>query len=414
MIGSPVLFHEAAALAGVRATIGSPLYDMLPEHVAALVLVLLMPIGAAAIVWLARDGRGWAQALVDGHAALDPSRRAVAWLLATSAVIHLGLGIGHGTAGERAAFILAGAALAFVAWRLVAGRGAGHWRPLAAIVLLVSIVAYWLASFAGSAPDQVGLATKVVELLALALVLRPASGRRWRGAAASALTIVLVVGTGAAGWIGSFVASGATAETDEAGATNEHLHGPVPPPGVVLPALAAREPTPAEAAAADALWAATAGALEPFADPAAAAAAGYQVGGPHGLDFHAGNASYESDGRVLDPQRPESLVYAVTPDGRPVLLGAVFVMPGVGLGGPAVGGPLTTWHGHENVCVTLIPPSLTGLQSPLGGCPVGSITIPATAEMIHVWTVPGAPTRFGDLDAGWRTAYVAALAAAGG
>ena len=44
--------------------------------------------------------------------------------------------------------------------------------------------------------------------------------------------------------------------------------------------------------------------------------------------------------------------------------------------------------------------------SPLGGCPVGSLSIPRTVEMMHVWTVPGVPAPFGDLDDAWRDAYV--------
>jgi hypothetical protein len=64
------------------------------------------------------------------------------------------------------------------------------------------------------------------------------------------------------------------------------------------------------------------------------------------------------------------------------------------------------WHGHEQVCLGLLPTGLTGLASPFGGCPVGSIDLARTPEMIHVWTAPGAPIRWGDLDDAWRSAYV--------
>lgn len=130
--------------------------------------------------------------------------------------------------------------------------------------------------------------------------------------------------------------------------------------------------------------------------------------GIHGIDFHANNQAYEHDGRVLDPERPETLVYAVAPDGRTVLLGALFAMPSAGEPGPTVGGPLTVWHAHEDICFSLVPLSLTGVLSPLGTCPVGSFTMPVTAEMMHVWTVPGAPETFGDLDEQWKRAYLAA------
>jgi hypothetical protein len=110
---------------------------------------------------------------------------------------------------------------------------------------------------------------------------------------------------------------------------------------------------------------------------------------------------------VFDPAHPESLVYAVAPNGRPVLMGAVFQMPGLGEAGPMIGGPLTVWHGHQDVCISLTPPALSGLLSPLGTCPVGSILLPRTSQMIHVWIVPGAPEPFGDLDADWKRAYLA-------
>ncbi len=94
-------------------------------------------------------------------------------------------------------------------------------------------------------------------------------------------------------------------------------------------------------------------------------------------------------------------------DGEPVLLGAQFSMPEKGQAGPAIGGPLTVWHAHDHVCVGL-PGVLTGLQSPFGTCPIGSITIPETNEMIHVWTLPGVPEPFGDLDDAWLNEYLEA------
>ena len=142
------------------------------------------------------------------------------------------------------------------------------------------------------------------------------------------------------------------------------------------------------------------------ADPAIAAADGYQVDGIAGVDFHAMNPGYEHDGRVLDPARPEALVYGRSPRG-PVLLGAMFVMPGIDQPGPAVGGPLTVWHAHERICFSLLPPALTGIESPLGGCPVGSLDLPRTSQMIHIWTAPGAPDPFGDLSEDWRRSFVA-------
>jgi hypothetical protein len=189
-----------------------------------------------------------------------------------------------------------------------------------------------------------------------------------------------------------------------------HVHGgSIAPPGTVLPPVPSREPTPEERLAADALLMATRAGIAKYADPAVAAAAGYHVAGMHGIDFHANNPAYEKDGRVLDPTRPETLVYAVAPDGEPVLLGALFVMPDLGTAGPAVGGPLTMWHAHQNICFSLVPLALTGLLSPLGTCPIGSLAMPVTPQMIHIWTVPGAPHPFGDLDDAWKRVYLSGL-----
>ena len=280
-------------------------------------------------------------------------------------------------------------------------------RPL----LLGSIGAYWVSAIGGEPPDQVGLATKLGEILALAIVLRPAPSRRWRklrSIAGSVAIGLLVVLTATSSWVGAFRASAA-----EPGAVaGHHVHGgSVAPPGTILPVVPQRDPTPAERAAAADLVQAARVALARYADPAVAAADGYRVKGLAGIDFHAANPANENDDRVLDPAHPETLVYAVAPDGRPVLMGAMFLMPKIGTPGPTIGGPLTVWHAHQHVCFSLTPPALAGLLSPLGMCPLGTIDVPLTAEMIHIWIVPGAPEPFGDLDEAWKRAYLEALVA---
>jgi hypothetical protein len=376
--------HEhVAGVAG-----GSPLYQISPEHLAAVFAVGVLAIGA----WLLRRR----------ISPLAPIDRLLVALLAGSAAVHAGLAIGHeGAIGLL--FVADAVLLGLISRRVLRGSQAGR---LGAVVLVGSIGAYWVSAIGGQSPDQVGLATKLGEILALAIVLRPAPGRRVRmvrSVAGSFAIGLLVIGTGATSWIGAFRASAA-----EPGAVaGHHVHGgSVPPPGTVIPAHADREPTPAERAAADALLLTTRTALARYADVAVAAADGYRVSGLGGIDFHAPNPGNENDGRVFDPARPEMLVYAVAPSGRPVLLGAVFQMPKIGQPGPTIGGPLTMWHGHEQVCISLTPPALAGLLSPLGTCPVGTILIPRTAEMIHVWIVPGAPQPFGDLDDAWKRAYL--------
>jgi hypothetical protein len=263
-----------------------------------------------------------------------------------------------------------------------------------------------MSSIAGNAPDQLGVATKLGEILAIAIIVRAPLGSPRRGFVGSTAVVVLVVATTMASWIGAFRAS-----ANEPGAVvGHHVHGgSIAPPGTLLPPLADREPTRDERLAADALVMATRDAIAKYADPSVAAAAGYHVAGMSGIDFHANNPAYERDGRTLDPSRPETLVYAVAPNGQPVLLGALFVMPDPREPGPAVGGPLTPWHAHQNICFSLAPVALSGVLSPLGTCPIGSLTIPITPQMIHIWIVPGAPHPFGDLDEAWKRAYLSAL-----
>ena len=377
--------------------IGSPLYHVSAEHLAGVLALVALPI----VVWLLRR---------KGADRLAPIEWLLVGLLLGSAAIHVGLVVGndHGF-GIGMLFVADAALLIVIARRVLQGSRAGR---LGAAVLLGSIVAYWLA-MVGEPPDQLGLVTKLGEILALAIVVRPAPSARVRalGSVARGLAIcLLVVGTAASSWVGAFRASAA-----EPGAVAGHnVHsGSVPPPGTVFPIIPARDATPAERDATNGFLLRTRAALARYADPAGAAADGYLVDGLAGVDFHASNPAYEKDGRIFDPAHPESLVYAVAPNGRPVLLGAVFQMPEIGQPGPTIGGPLTAWHGHEHVCISLTPPALSGLLSPLGGCPVGSIMVPRTPEMIHVWIVPGAPEPFGDLAEGWKRAYLEAVAVAG-
>jgi hypothetical protein len=378
---------------------GSPLYQIAPEHLAA-----VFALGALLVIaWLLR--RGGARTLVPSLALTD---WLLAGLLAGSAAIHAGLAIGHDdhAGGLRALFLIDAALLGVIARRVLYGSPAGR---LGVAVLVGSIGAYWLSALGGESPDQLGLATKLGEILALAIVMRPAPDRRatLRGIAASVAIGVLVVGTATSSWVGAFRAS-----SGEPGAVaGHHVHaGSVAPPGTILPVVPEREPTPAERAAAADLIHAARVALARYSDPAVAAADGYRVNGLAGVDFHAANPAHENDDRVLDPARPETLVYAVAPDGRPVLMGAMFMMPTIGTPGPTIGGPLTVWHAHEHVCFSLTPFGLAGLLSPLGMCPLGTIDVPLTAEMIHIWIVPGAPEPFGDLDDAWKRAYLEATA----
>ncbi len=127
-------------------------------------------------------------------------------------------------------------------------------------------------------------------------------------------------------------------------------------------------PTSQQQEAADNLAADTKAGVVKYVDPLAATAEGYQPSSPSWRPItHYLNPAHQRDGEILDPDRPEALVYANTSTGT-VLLGAMYLMPEPGVSGPQIGGCLTQWHAH----------SLRGWETP---------------EMMHVWTVdiPGGP-----------------------
>lgn len=143
-----------------------------------------------------------------------------------------------------------------------------------------------------------------------------------------------------------------------------------------------------------------------YRDLAAAEADGYRTAGPaEGLQVHFDHKGHQADGRILDPDAPEQLVYAVR-GGRSLLLGVVYQMPAAGRRGPAIGGGVTRWHAHD-VCVGVLPPGF-GVVSPYGGCP--GLTLALTvAEMMHVWVVdpPGGRTPNTSTTPGWPRNWLA-------
>lgn len=162
--------------------------------------------------------------------------------------------------------------------------------------------------------------------------------------------------------------------------------------------------TPEQRTGATALVDAVRAGIAPYANADAARAAGYapnQRGGPNAT--HWPDRAAFRDGRTLDPTRPESLVYWTLPDGRKVLLGAMFkVAPGQTA--PAPGGDLTMWHVHPAPGEMCHPAEDDGC----GG-----------TQMLHVYTFTGVVDPFAESPvaaAGGRQAFAAdvrATAAAG-
>ncbi len=150
--------------------------------------------------------------------------------------------------------------------------------------------------------------------------------------------------------------------------------------------------TPQQQAAAENLIAVTLVDLPQWSDYRVAEAAGFQSIGDGATGHeHFVQWSWIDDDITLDPDFPESLVYEPQPDGSKKLVSAMYMLPSsVSLDQvPELGGALTQWHIHNNLCYANFPehPRVAGITSPNGACPSGLVN-PPPAPMIHVWIVP--------------------------
>ena len=169
---------------------------------------------------------------------------------------------------------------------------------------------------------------------------------------------------------------------------------------MVMQAVPSTPPTTEQRAAAARLVAQTRANIAKYQDLNVALAAGYRAStAPNAPTVHYVNPAYLRDGLILDPARPEYLVYANTASG-PLLLGAMYMMPKVGQPGPDIGGSLTRWHVHENLCFAIGRWSIAGLLTPFGTCPAGTLNGP-TPAMMHVWTAPNPNGPLGELNTAW-------------
>ena len=154
--------------------------------------------------------------------------------------------------------------------------------------------------------------------------------------------------------------------------------------GMVMAPVPSGAPTATQQAAADQLVAATAATLSKYANVSAATAAGYTPAtNPNGHVVHYANWQIaKTDG--FDASAPAFLVYANTVDGAR-LLGAMYLGPAPCTPGPDVGGPLTQWHAHDNLCLS--GGQVVGRTSATGTCATG-LHNTDTYFMLHVWTEP--------------------------
>ena len=335
------------------------MFDIAPDHAIGFFAGLLaLPLALIAI--RLRPGRRRVPGTVLGASVL----------MAISGAIHLALISTHVTEPLTSWLFLANGvsyialSIAFT-WR--------WWRVASASLLIATLLGYlvWIAIGLDS-PDQVALATKLLELTALGLVLVPVRGERvthrpWRWASLGVAVPLLTLVATSTIWI-----------VDLARPDPQHSHA-----GAVLQATN-DVATPQQVAAAAQLYSVTRAAILPYEDWHKALAAGYRPGQDLGGSSHWMNQHNVDAGYVMDPKHPQGLVYANSKHG-PVLLGAMFQMKRIGQFGPDPGGPLTAWHQHENICVTPIGFEFS-LMTPFATCPLGAIDISAS-PMLHVWIV---------------------------
>ena len=335
------------------------MFNIAPDHAIGLYFGLLaLPIALIAI--RLRPARHLVPGTVLGAAVL----------MAMSGAIHLGLISTHREEPVTALlFLMNGVAYILLSvaftWR--------WWRPASAALLAATLLGYLAYIALGfDSPDQIAVATKLLELTALGLVLVPVRGelgrRAWRWASLGVALPLLTLITASTVWI-----------VDLARPDAQHAHA-----GAVLQETN-EVATPEQTAAAARLYAETKAAILPYQDTRKAVADGYRPGGPSNMpSTHWMNQAYVDAGYVMDPRRPQGLVYANSKHG-PVLIGAMFQMKHLGQFGPDPGGPLTAWHQHENICFTPFGFEFS-LMTPFATCPLGAIDL-SVAPMLHVWIV---------------------------
>ena len=228
----------------------------------------------------------------------------------------------------------------------------------------------------------IGIALVVVGVVGAAYTSLPYGVWVRRGLLAGAMLMLAVSGD-IAGWAASVERSAATSPA----AASAHSHGSTS-------TVATRPPTAVELEAAAKLVADTQAAVARYANLQVAISAGYKpMEPPDGEIVHYVNPSYMADAYVLDPAHVQSLIYYNGKKG-PRLIGAMYIMPNRAETGPQIGGPLTVWHQHNNICfddstgiaVAFVHSSDFDSTDKAGSCPRGS-TLRVTPQMLHVWLI---------------------------
>jgi len=91
-----------------------------------------------------------------------------------------------------------------------------------------------------------------------------------------------------------------------------------------------------------------------------------------------------ADDTILDPDKPESLVFDTRVSPKRLVAAMYMATPGATLASvPDIGGPLTQWHIHNNLCFNA-QGHVAGLTKADGSC-AGNLQKGPLTPMVHVW-----------------------------
>ena len=113
---------------------------------------------------------------------------------------------------------------------------------------------------------------------------------------------------------------------------------------------------------------------------------GKAAGFSYSSQSHYVNEKYVFDDAVLDPERPEFLMYYDTPEGKK-FTGYMFLVNEPLARGPQIGGPLTLWHYHifsDDLC---FEGGLIIVAQPDNGKCARGVPQRRSPEMLHVWLI---------------------------
>lgn len=353
--------------------------------------------------------------------------RCAALLTVGAALIHVGVSADHFQEWWAAGLfflVSAAAQLGWAGWcwarpasRRVLLAGAGGSAALALVWVVSRSSGLPIGPEAGVA-EPVGLADTVcvaLEVLSAGLAvvaatawaptrLRSPSTPRRAATITGAVAALTLVASGAA-----IAAPGHDHATDEASASTTHTHGDATADehgaeGTVhahdhgdVPNLPdTSTATPEQTAAAKDLLAKTIAATTAYRDPATATRAGFDVQaawdrkqkklaalGRASRDkgqVHVPNKANRTDGKILDPNAPETLIYRRGSDGKFTLVGVMFTAEKKAP--PTSYQPYVRWHTHE---------ACTGgglkKRKPVDGKCADGTTLRTSGAMTHVWFV---------------------------